>query len=286
MKEIRTLIKDIYGVIDSGSWFTEHISQGFVGELDRRLVETVNSPQKGATLRLSKMGPICPRALWFSIHSPTLAEPLPPWAKIKYLYGHILEALVISMAKAAGHEVVGEQDELSVDGVIGHRDCVIDGCVVDVKSSSTRGFQKFKDGSIGTSDDFGYLDQLDGYLLGSLDDPLVRNKRTGYLLAIDKTLGHMVLYEHQLRQASITERIKEYKDIVSRDEAPACTCKSIPDGKSGNLRLDMRASYSPFKYCCRPSLRTFLYADGPRYLTHIERLPDVPELTREGKIKQ
>src|SRR6266849_6159935 len=40
------------------------------------------------------------------------------------------------MAKAAGHEVLGEQDELTLDGVVGHRDCVIDGCIVDVKTTS------------------------------------------------------------------------------------------------------------------------------------------------------
>jgi len=42
--------------------------------------------------------------------------------------------------------------------ILGHRDCVIDGCVVDVKSTSSIGFKKFRDGSIKHSDSFGYLD--------------------------------------------------------------------------------------------------------------------------------
>jgi len=76
------------------------------------------------------------KPLWHSIHTPEKAEALPAWAEIKYTYGHILEALAISLAKAAGHEVTGEQDAITVDGILGHRDCVIDGCVVDVKSAN------------------------------------------------------------------------------------------------------------------------------------------------------
>ena len=48
-----------------------------------------------------------------------------------YAFGHMIEGLAIGLAKASGHEVLGEQDEIYVDGIRGpHRDCVIDGCVV------------------------------------------------------------------------------------------------------------------------------------------------------------
>lgn len=211
-----------------------------------------------------------------------MAEPLPPYAHIKYTYGHIIEALVIELAKASGHDVQGEQDEIILDGVVGHRDCVIDGAVVDVKSSSSMGFKKFKDRTIAQDDSFGYLDQLDAYVVGSVmaDDPLVTVKDRGYLLAVDKTLGHMVLYEHRVRSDSIQARIRDYKRIVEGAEAPRCECKTVPDGESGNIRLDVKASYSSFKHCCFPKLRTFLYSKGPVYLTKVVRLPDVTELTR------
>lgn len=238
------------------------------------------SKQDRRGLRLSALGPKCPCALWYSINKPEVAEPLPPYARIKYLYGHIIEHTLIGLAKAAGHSVTGEQDELTVDGITGHRDCVIDGAIVDIKSSSSRGFQKFKDKTIGQSDDFGYLDQLDGYLLGSQSDPLVTVKDRAYLLAIDKTLGHVVLYEHRLRADSIRKRITHYKQIVTSSEPPTCTCGTVPDGKSGNVRLGTTASYSPFKHICFPRLRTFLYSSGPVYLTKVVRTPDVLELTK------
>src|SRR5258705_12324610 len=103
------------------------------------------------------MGPRCPKALWHSIHTPEKAEALPPWVLIKFSYGHVIEALAIALAKAAGHTVEGEQGHVEFDGIVGHRDCVIDGCVVDVKSSSSRGFIKFKDNSISHDNPFGYL---------------------------------------------------------------------------------------------------------------------------------
>lgn len=266
-KTIDTLIPDVYELLRT-----------YNGTLD--VQARVGSDDRAPTLRLSQMGPRCPKALWYSIHHPELAEPLPPQAIFKYSYGHAIENLAIQLAKLAGHTVTGEQDELVVDGIKGHRDCVIDGCVVDVKSTTSIGFQKFKDKSLVEKDDFGYLDQLDGYLVGSLSDPAVTVKDRGYLWAIDKNLGHMCLYEHCIREQSIRSRIKAYREIVENVSPPACLCGTVPDGKSGNIKLDTRASYSAFKLCCWPNLRTFLYANGPVYLTHVARTPDVPEVRR------
>jgi hypothetical protein len=232
------------------------------------------------TLRLSRMGPQCPRALWYSIHAPERAESIPPWATIKYSFGDVLEALAIVYAKAAGHEVTGEQDELVLDGIVGHRDCVIDGCLVDVKSTSSRGFIKFKHKTLYQDDSFGYLDQLDGYVTASLNDPLVRVKDRGYILAIDKQLGHMALYEHYIRPDHIRQRIRDYRQVVGSSNPPECTCKTIPEGKGGNLRLDVKASYSPYKRLCFPGLRTFAYSSGPLDLVKVVRVPDVPEIFR------
>lgn len=285
MKNIHNLIPDIYSLVSGEKgWFTNDIARELSNNLSQRLQSHFGEERGVPTLRLSKMGPECPCALWHSIHRADLAEPLPPWATIKYSYGHILEALVIALAKAAGHTVTGEQDELVVDGIRGHRDCVIDGCVCDVKSSSTRGFVKFKDKSIQTTDTFGYLDQLDGYLVGSAEDSLVSVKDKGYLIAVDKQLGHMVLYEHKVRMDSIRKRIVEAKATVALPSAPKCECGTVADGKSGNYRLDVKGSYSAYKHCCFPNLRTFLYSDGPRYLVKVVRRPDVIEVDKTGKI--
>jgi hypothetical protein len=140
---------------------------------------------------------------------------------------------------------------------------------------------------------FGYLDQLDGYLVGSASDNLVRVKDRAYILAVDKTLGHICLYEHRIRELSIHERISAYKRVVGLDEPPACRCGWVEDGESGNLKLDVKASYSSFKHSCAENrgvkLRTFIYAGGPRYLTKVVRRPTwkgmpIKEVDKHGKI--
>jgi len=284
MKSIYTLVPDMQELLTKKGWFVPELTKEFSHEISIRLNQQFNKESTAPTLRLSQMGPRCPKALWHSIHTPEEAELLPPWAECKFAFGNIIEALAISLAKAAGHTVTGEQDELFVDGIRGHRDCIIDGCIVDVKSCSSRSYQKFKDATLGQDNPFGYLDQLDGYVVGSLNDPLVTCKDKGYLLAIDKTLGHMCLYEHAIKEQRIRDRIREYKQIVGLPSPPECTCGTQFDGKSGNIKLDVKASYNNYKYCCNPRLRTFLYASGPVYLTKVVRKPDVPEIDRHGKI--
>lgn len=274
---INTLIPDIQKLVQTKGWFTDELAREFGDTVSKRIQSQFSQRHDTPTLRLSQMGPRCPKALWHSIHTPEAAEQLPAWAEIKYSLGHMVEALAIVLAKAAGHEVTGEQDELELDGIKGHRDCVIDGCIVDVKSTSSRGFIKFKNKAIGQDDTFGYLDQLDGYVVASSDDPLVRVKDRGYLLAIDKQLGHVVLYEHIIRPDNIRERIKYYKECVKQSSPPKCECRTVAEGKSGNIKLDTKASYSPYKHCCFPSLRTFIYSTGPMYLTTVKKVPDVPE---------
>src|SRR5882762_10135120 len=93
----------------------------------------------------------------------------------------------------------------------------------------------------------------------------------------------MVLYEHRVtdeRINSIKCRIVQFKEIVGRNNPPPCNCKTRPEGASGNISLDTKASYSPYKHMCFPSLRTFNYKNGPVFLTKVVRVPDVPELFR------
>lgn len=288
--QIESLIKDINDVVrKKDGWFTEELSKDYSDELSKRLAYHFNDKRDRPTLRMSGLGPKCPRALWYSIHHPEMAEPLPPGAEIKFAFGHMIEALIIVLAKAAGHEVLGEQDALELDGIVGHRDCVIDGCIVDVKSASSISFQKFRRADYPMVDSFGYLDQLDAYVVASNDDPIVRSKDHGYILAVDKQLGSLILYKHLVRPQAIRDRIAKYKEIVALPSPPPCECKVETEGKSGNIRLSgPNATYNAFKYCCHPGLRKFLYKDGasfkPVYLTKVVRKPDVAEVDQYGRV--
>lgn len=286
MPQIQTLIKDIYEVVQREGWFTP----ARVADFGANVSASLNQTQRVPGLRLSQMGEKCPCHLWHSVHTPELAEPFKPWTRNVFNYGHIIEAYAIELIKAAGHEVTGEQDELILDGVPGRRDCVIDGCITDIKSVNRYSFQTLKTGDV-ASDPFlrDYLDQLDGYTVASAEDPLVRVKDKAYIFAIDKQLGHLTLYEHRIREASIRDRIDKYQRIVQQLEAPACTCGTVSEGSSGNVKLDLKASYNTFKHCCFPKLRTFIYSGGPVYLTKVVKRPTykgVPltEVDRHGNI--
>lgn len=287
MKTIHTLIPDIYALLGGKDGIT-NLPPDLATSIDGSLQGSLG-PRVHRGLRLSQMGSRCPRQLWYSLHQPELEERLPPEAKIKFCYGHIIEHLVIGLAKAAGHTVEGEQDEVRLDGVLGHRDCIIDGAIVDVKSASTPSFRKFRDKTIAQDDSFGYLDQLDGYVVASLDDPRVTVKDRGYLLAVDKQLGHLCLYEHMVRPDAIRKRIQDYKSIAGLSHPPACTCETESDGEAGNIKLSTKASYSSFKHACFPGLRTFLYSKGPQYYTKVVKYPKykgipLTEVDRHGNI--
>jgi hypothetical protein len=257
---------------------------------------------------MSNLGTSCDRKLWYSIKHPELAEPLSGPVHFKFLYGDILERVVLGLAEIAGHTVEGEQDELIVEGVKGHRDAVIDGRLIDVKSATTHSFQKFSNHKLRTDDPFGYLTQIGTYLHASQNDPLVKDKDKASFVAVDKQLGHIAVdtyefpsglpavgerdpgtgAEHSLepeRASPVVELVLGKKQVLSRDTPPDRAFTDIPDGKSGNRKLGTECSYCPFKHACWPGLRTFNYSNGPTFLTKVEREPNVVEKT-DGKSKR
>ena len=99
------------------------------------------------SLRMSNIGkPV--RRLWFDKHNKTKESIQHPKTFIKFLYGHLLEEVVLMLTRLTEHEVDSEQKEVVVDGVYGHMDCKINGEVVDIKTASNFAFRKFKEGSL------------------------------------------------------------------------------------------------------------------------------------------
>ena len=132
MPNIETLVEDIYGVIEGkGGWdktITDYLAKNISQIAESRFKE----PQKPrGYLSLSSVGSPCKRKTWYRINKTEEAAPLKPQLLGLFFYGDLLEALVLSLAKAAGHDVQGEQDRLSVNGIKGHRDAVIDGVTID-----------------------------------------------------------------------------------------------------------------------------------------------------------
>lgn len=280
MKTIDTLVEDMYAVIDGNGGWDATISEYFRKELgnvvDTRLGE---EDQPRGTLRMSNLGTPCRRKLWYEVNRADEGEPLSAPTKLKFLYGDILESLLLSVAKAAGHDVRGEQTELSIAGIKGHRDAVIDGITIDVKSAAPYSFQKFANGQLRSDDPFGYISQLSSYVYaGHRDTPDEVHPTLGGFLVVDKVNGKLCYDEYDFSEEiqGKEEEAQRLIDMVAGD-MPDRSFAPVPDGSSGNMKLGVNCSYCSFKKVCYPHLRTFLYSNGPRFLTHVARLPNVPE---------
>ena len=278
-------MKDINEVVDKRKGWTQVVNDHFaatVGDtLMARLGEGVEEQPRG-TLRMSSIGQPCERKLWYSVNAHEEGEVLRPETKIKFLYGDILEDLLLSLAVAAGHKVEGHQDTLEIKGIKGHRDAVIDGVTVDVKSASTYSFKKFKEGGLLRDDPFGYMTQLSSYVYAGKDDPLVKDKEGGAFLVIDKQHGHLCLDYHNFKKTGHLGKVEELYDkrikSAGGSTPPIRGFKAEPEGKSGNYKLGVNCSYCSYKSICHPSLRTFLYARGPVFLTTVKKTPNVTEV--------
>jgi hypothetical protein len=274
MKNISTLVPDILEVL-SNNKPVKIDTQKLAEVLGARLSE-----DKGASvLRMSNLGTPCERKLWYSINKPELAEPLPPEARLQYIIGDISEEVVLSVAEQAGHTIKGRQDTVELHGVTGHRDAVIDGVVVDVKSTSPYGFEKFKDHKLETDDPFGYIDQLNMYREASKDDPLVKVKGEAAFLAVQKVTGKLALDRYKSNNKDYAKIVQAKRGMLAEQVPPKRAFMPEPDGTSGNMKLSVACSYCPFKKECwngsnnGRGLRAFGYANGPRYLTHVAREP-------------
>jgi hypothetical protein len=283
-KTIDTLVEDIYGLFNEDEHHEPN--EDNLQELGKNIVELVRrrlarKDDERDPLRFSNLGRP-ERQLWYQANRPELAEGLSAKTFHKFLYGDMIEQLLIFFAKETGHKVEAEQLELEVDGVKGHIDCVIDGVTVDVKSASPYSFQKFKNGTVFTDDPFGYIGQISIY--ASQVSP---NEGAAFLVAdkVHGDIGVVRVDPETVAQWEPAKRIEHLKKtLASPDEPPRCYA-AVPEGKSGNMKLGINCSYCPFKeYCWRDAnggkgLRKFLYYNGPVWLAHVEREPNVQEIT-------
>ena len=278
-----TLIKDIYDLLENKK-VSKDVNIDFLihefGESMKKIMKRQLSDWKPdrRTIRLSNVGKT-PLQLWHLMKG-TESEKMTPSTLLKFMYGHIIEEMLLFLVKASGHKVTDEQKRCEVAGVIGHMDGRIDGTLMDVKSTSSYSFKKFKDGSLVDNDSFGYIDQLKAYAKSEGDTKIA-------WLAMDKQNGHLTWLEYDLEttdhpklKEDIEEKILNLKKVLESDTAPDLCYDSVEDGKSGNQKLSMECSYCQYKKTCWPELRTFLYYNGPKHLIKVVNEPKVPEITR------
>lgn len=280
-KSLDTIVDDIYRVVEGkGGWdetVTEFLSTSISNVAEARFSQ---EQQPRDYLSLSAIGTPCDRKLWYRINQIENSQPLGPEALGTFFYGDLLEALVLSLAKAAGHTVEGMQDRVNVFGVSGQRDAIIDGVTVDVKSASKHGFEKFRTHNLREDDPFGYISQLSSYVYAGKDDPLVKNKTEGAFLVVQKDRFKLCLdrYDFTEEIANKEKEIRRVQELVA-GPIPEDRIAPVPQSKSSpNTQLSTTCGYCEFRKVCWPEARTFLYSTGPVFLVDVVNEPRVVEL--------
>ncbi len=283
MKKIETLVEDINKLFTSEDppipkkevdTLIDTFAVSIKEHLKTFLYET---PRANKNLRLSVIGRP-DRQLWYDINEPN-EKPLSSSLRIKFLYGYLLEELLILLSSVAGHEVTHQQKEVTVAGIKGHQDCMIDNFLIDCKSASWRAFQKFKNNTLSEDDPFGYIAQMSAYAEAN-------GVEEGGFLVIDKQSGEICLSKvNSLEMINAKKRITHLKKIIKHKTAPSKCFDDLPEGKSGNRKLDVRCIFCSHKSKCwsdandGKGLRIFQYERGKKYLTQVKREPNVTEIT-------
>ena len=283
MKKIETLVEDIYDLfnlspIERDEKEVDELIDKFGDMLKVHIKEFMYSkPRDSGNLRLSAIGKPN-RQIWYDVNTEATEESLPPSTRIKFLYGYILEELLLLCASVAGHTVEAQQKEVSVEGVIGHQDAIIDGVLVDCKSASGRSFDKFSRHTLADDDPFGYIAQISAYAQAN-------DINKAAFLVIDKSTGKICLTPvHSMEMVNASSRIKHLKEVVKGSSVPSRCYAAVPDGKSGNLKLAVGCVYCRHKSMCwsdanqGKGIRTFKYSNGKRYLVQVAKTPDVEEI--------
>tara|TARA_R100001463_G_scaffold76034_4_gene130030 strand:+ start:5666 stop:6580 length:915 start_codon:yes stop_codon:yes gene_type:complete len=287
-KKLNTLVDDIYKKLSVlGKGKSLNLSEESIEQFGESMKEVLRhwstpTPRSTETLRMSNIGRPN-RQLWYDMKTEQQAQEIPPSTFIKFLYGHMLEEVVLLLVKLAGHTVSDEQKNVKIKGIEGHMDCVIDGEVIDVKTASGYAFKKFKDGTLAEDDTFGYMSQLAGYEAG-------HGTSNGGFLAMNKESGELALYiPEELDKPNIETKIDTVKKSLKKSAPPELCYKPIPDGSSGNMKLPRGCFFCRHKLECHKDsnngkgLRVFKYSKGLSYLTQVVKEPRVDEITNEFK---
>jgi hypothetical protein len=240
-------------------------------------------------LYMTDLGKPCIRQLWYDFHTPELRDSIGVALKFKFLYGEIIEELVLYLAEIGGCKVSHQQHPIKhtlPNGwmISGRIDAMIDDeMVVDVKGASGFGFKKFKDGSLKYDDSFGYMAQLCTYAL------LLGKKRASFL-AVDRSMGHVTdleISESDIeRYACSDERALEIISHLEKDAPPTRAFPPKPEGAAGNLGLCTNCSYCGYRDECYKDanggqgLRYFGYSGKIVPLVEVTKAPRVPEIIK------
>ena len=258
--------------------FLEVVSRGEFDGLPPHLVEEFKemcgsaiqrqfSRKNEYRVRMSGVGkPLCQQKM--SVRK-DIEEDVDYTLVMKFLFGDIIEAIAVTVLKASGVEIEGEQEKVSLDiggtRLSGTYDVKINGKIYDIKSAAPGSFSmKFAANrgynNIKQDDVFGYVPQ--GYLYAE-----AAKAEFGGWIAINKATGEWAVCEAPLLQEKDKKEALELADKNIRevlgntefkksfkDYTETYTDKATGELKrTGNRLMDRTCSYCGYKFYCWPN---------------------------------
>jgi hypothetical protein len=292
MKDIETLIPDIHELIVNGDTLVDEDNLAVcLDDIRTAVTDSISNPQQFFPrdgLRVSKLGK-GDRKIYFEaqearriaaggkVSPPDVSDVGPNM--LRFLTGHVMEAVLLLLAKEAGHSVEMEQGEVEVSGVLGHIDAIIDGNLVDVKTASQYGIKKFEgDTMLMGNDPYGYITQLSTYWHALK----AKVGKVAFFWALNKSNADMMLTPvHSRDMIDAEKRIERCKEILEMEEPPTNLCyEPVPSGNAGNMALHKECGWCDFRDQCwaGKGVRAFKYSNGPVYLSKVVKPPRVDEI--------
>lgn len=305
MKTIDTLIADINSVLENHTSVDEDkevfkaFAVGAVTSLRKRMSAQEARPRRWHTTEIpviygSEVGEECGRKMVYKFNdSRADPEPMQPHTYLKFMYGDLLEHVMVALILHTGHKVEHLQTKLEAEcgtgRVSGRPDITVDGICLDIKTMAPYSFKRLVAGDTGS---FGYAEQVSWYHHTLVAEGKLNAGPVG-ILAIDKVSGkiHLQLFA-PVPFAALRENVsllsKDIRAYKNSHTLPA-QLPSVPYGKSGNLMLDLKCRYCPFKWECWKAanggagLKAYAYSSGPVWFTNVKRKPraGVPQLSRK-----
>lgn len=289
MASIDTLVEDVYAVlvgtkppsdivdnITSNAEFAKRVLQHIHADLvpDDR---TDRDPNEFYVTQVSNP---CWRKAWLDKFKPTALREhgFSGSTKFKFLYGDLIEESFLYLAQAAGHEVKDTQRRFSVDlpggkyKLAGRIDAVVDGWLVDVKSSDPFTFDRMVKGTY--DDKFGYETQL--HLYEHMSPDFYKGVAN---IFVNKVNGKIHIHKWDVASNGFMNEVVEEFDTVMTATHPPLIPYDLEDDGS----LCTSCSYCPLKFHCYSGLRVFAYSSGPKFVSDVRTKIKVTEITEAYK---
>lgn len=223
----------------------------------------------------------CPRKLSYLAHG-YARKPLNARTRMTFLYGDLVELLLVTFAKAAGCPITTGDREVQTEVGRGYIDADYEGGLpVEVKSMSDIGFRKFE--KDGIDDMWGYLSQLQCYMRAKGAD-------RGIVVGVRKSTGHM--HEEIVSRAdekylpivkAAQEAVATHPDMLCRPVWAMDSLKLLTRKKQYEI-TDPRCRYCDCIDSCWPGVQTEFLSKGPVF-----RIPqngmDAPEAPPDDQPK-